>query len=147
MAELEDIRAAVAASLVTLNTTGLEMVDDEFVAVQVLPYSTGSPSLPAVLVTGIEEVDYKVAFRNEDLETIVRVQAFVGDSFDESAQRMLDKLLMGDNSVRALLSVDPTFGGTVQSSFVDVQSGHRVFDLANTKYLGAEWALRVVLTD
>jgi hypothetical protein len=130
VAELASIRAGIAASLATLNTVGLEMVEDEFVALQVSEYSLANPTMPSILVTGIEVV-----------------QAFVGESHDESAQRILDKLLMGENSVQALLSADPTFGGTVSDSFVAGQSGHKVFNLVNSKVLGAEWAVQIILTD
>jgi hypothetical protein len=147
VAELASIRAGIAASLATLNTVGLEMVEDEFVALQVSEYSLANPTMPSILVTGIEAVDYTVAFKREDVTFVASVQAFVGESHDESAQRLLDKLLMGENSVRALLSADPTFGGTVSDSFVSGQSGHKVFNLVNSKVLGAEWAVQIILTD
>lgn len=147
MAELAAIRAGIAASLATLNTVGLEMETDEFRSVQVSAYTLLNPTMPSVLITGISEVEYGVSFGNRDMTCTVDVQAFVGDTHDESAQRMLDMLLVGTNSVRKLLAADSTLGGTVQSAFVATQSGHKVFNLVNTKVLGAEWAVEVVLTD
>jgi hypothetical protein len=67
VAELASIRAGIAASLATLNTVGLEMVEDEFVALQVSEYSLANPTMPSILVTGIEAVDYTVAFKREDV--------------------------------------------------------------------------------
>jgi hypothetical protein len=133
--------------LATLNTVGLEMEPDEFVSVQIGQYSIANPSLPSVLVTGIEDVDYNVAFKKQAVQCNVVVQAFASETHDESGQKILDKLLMGANSVRKLIDADPTLGNSVHNAYVSSQSGHKVFNLVNTKVLGAEWTVQIVLTD
>jgi hypothetical protein len=145
MAELADIRAGIAANLATLNDPGIEVEEDEFLSMQVSAYSLASPNLPAIMVTGIETVDYKVAFRQGGVTFNAVVQAFVSESTDESPQRILDQLLLGEHSVKTLLETDKTFGVTGLDSFVTVQSGHKVFKLLNSQYLGAEWTVEIIL--
>jgi hypothetical protein len=145
MPELADIRAGIAANLATLNDPGLEVETDEFLSLQVSGYSVTSPTLPAIMVTGIEEVDYKVAMQQGGVMFNVIVRAFVSESTDESPQRILDQLLLGEHAVKTLLEADKTFGVEGVDSFVTVQSGHQTFKLLNTQYLGAEWTVQVIL--
>ena len=112
--------------------------------VQVKPYLLDNPSPPTVMLT-VDEFRYHGAFGlgNPELDVIVTAvvsRVVEGESF-ASLYRHLDAA--GDDSLRAALESDPTFGGVAQTSVVT--SGGRVtpVDFGGVLYLACEWDLRV----
>jgi len=103
--------------------------------------------VPIVMIRGIDEMGFTVAFAAGGNDLTVIVEAMVGNTTDIGPQVVLDTLLLGDTAVKTLLETDKTLGGAVEDLFVTRMSGVKVFNLPHKHVLGAEWVVEMVLTD
>ena len=79
------------------------------------------------------------------------VQALVGFTTDEGAQKRLDKMLerSGATSVKAAIEADRTLGGKVSDLRVIKASGYRTYELhvqgvRTPPVLGCEWTVEII---
>lgn len=106
MATLADIRAALAANLVTLRTA--EVVG------QVSGYMLDNPTMPSIQVVGVapDGIDYDAGgfVDPPDLEWRIVIEVALGFVTDVGAQDVLNQLLApsGSTSLRAAVETNPT---------------------------------------
>lgn len=130
---IADIRAGLKANLSTVP------------GIQASAYMKSSPTPPTVQVFP-EEIEYDEA---NDADTLrFTVQAFVGNTGDEGAQRRLDQMLarVGAYSIKAAIEQDRTLAGRVDSLRVVSCTGYQEYQLqsvSNAVYLGAQWTVEV----
>lgn len=134
MAELRDIRKALAASL------------EGTVEGQISAYMLASPTPPCAYVFP-DETEYHQAFDNgaENWGLVVRV--LVSDVFDQGSQETLDQYLASDGplSVKAALEADDELGGIVSSLMVERTTGYRQYQVGTGMALGADWIVNVLV--
>lgn len=140
MAELEDIRAGIAA---LLNT--------RFPDAQCNGYLLSNPTPPAFEIElGEDGISWDQAMGRGLDQYVFTVRGFVAQNTDIGAQKLLDKWAKssGTDSVKAALESDRTLGGTVQTSRVIETTPFRQFSPrdGSVVYLGAEWSLLAMAT-
>lgn len=139
MADLADIRAAIAAKLADALTPGI----------QVTAYDRLEPIPPCVFVIP-GEIDWHLALEDGLEMYTMRVEALVGETTDEGPQKLLDELLAsaGDRSIRAILESGPndtgqvTLDGLVDDLIVVKTKGYQI-DPHHGHLLCAEWFIHV----
>lgn len=135
MADLADIRAAIAAALQTVEGIG-----------QASAYMLSSPSPPCAHVFPAE-VDYDEAMQGGHVALVLTVQAFASLSSDIGAQKILDPWILttgGSGLVKEALEADQTLGGKAYATAVESCSGYQVYVQGDGRaFLGCEW--RVVV--
>lgn len=74
------------------------------------------------------------------------IRVYTSRSDDKAGQDRLDEFInaAGDKSVLQLLHADPTLGGIAQTLRVTGMDGYGVYDVGNTAYYGAEFAVTVL---
>jgi hypothetical protein len=143
MATLEDIRTALAAALDAA-------IDD----VQISPYMLTNPTPPAIHIYPTE-IDYDLASQvalGAFAMWKFTVQALVGLTTDQGAQKVLDAMLApsGDRSVKAAVEADRSLGGAVQDCRVETATGYRIYSFETAvgalrgPLLGCEWTVAVI---
>jgi hypothetical protein len=134
MADLGDIRAALAANLSSI--PGLNES----------PYLLGNPTPPAAEVQPAD-IDYHQAMGNGVERWTLIVRVFVGTMSDKGAQIRLDRLLAssGSESVKAAIESDTSLAGAVDDVTVTRCTGYRIFNREGMpSVLGAEWTVSVL---
>lgn len=136
MATLAEIRTALAASLSTITTPGL----------QVSAKMLANPNPPTLQVMGPDNVGYHKESMDGALWRMV-VQGFVpGGIGDIPAQDLLDGWLDNEGalSVQQAVELDPTLGGVVDDATVIESTGYGVYILPGAgAVLGADWIVEV----
>lgn len=135
MATPAQIRAGLATNLGTIADT------------QVSAYMLSAPTPPAIHVFP-ERVDYHGAMQNGLERNRYTVQAFVGFTSDQGAQKKLDRMLepSGVMSVKAAVEADATLGGVVEHVTVTEATGYRIYALEGARgpVLGCEWTVEIL---
>ena len=82
-----------------------------------------------------------------DAEVIIRVLTSRTD--DQAGQERLKEFMRrtGPTSVKAALEADPRLGGVCDDLHVREIRAHRQYQVADKRYYGADWVLRVLGTD
>ena len=113
--------------------------------VQVSAYVLSNPTVPSLQV--LPGKSSRLSLRRGLVEREFQVQGFFGLHSDIGAQMLLDQFCdeSGARSVVAALIADPTFGGVVEESDVDGDSGTQVWNReGGPAALGTEWTVRVL---
>lgn len=139
MTEFADLRAALKTNLDTINA------GDDWI--EISPYQIANPSPPMLMIVGIRETDYDVAFGGDNQSVTVLLLAVAGTITDLGPQQVLDRLMMGADSVQHAVETDKTLGGRVDDLRVTHLTGHREFPLGSQRVYGAEWTVQIELAD
>lgn len=132
---MADLREALAASLSSLP------------GVQENAYVLGNPSPPTVEVEpGV--IEYDLAMQRGLDKWMFIVRLFIATTTDIGVQKRLDEFIdpTGSMSVKTLIEVDRSLGGTCDFVRVISCSGYRTYASgrsASSISLGAEWTVQV----
>ena len=133
MADYSAIRDGIKTRLATSST---------FIQVADTAPDTISPPC-AIVLPGSPVVEYHQAFAN-GLERFVFTILVLMQRFDVAAQQdLVDSLMSGAGSVRALIEGDLTLGGNAQTCQVMSATSYGAVDFNETTYLGCEWTTEV----
>lgn len=99
---------------------------------------------------GEVDIEFDKTFGRGMDELMVTCYILVGSAFDEPSQALLDGYLKGSgpSSLKAAIQGTPGIGQTLNGACDDVHvirvQAYRSYDLANSKYVGAELVVRVI---
>jgi len=131
MADVAAIRSGLKTRLATSST---------FVQIAATMPDTISP--PCAVID-IEGVTYHQAFGN-GLELLTFQVTVIAQRFDTAAnQALLDGLISGSGSVRALIEGDVTLGGACSTCQVTQMTNHGLLPINETDYIGANFQVEV----
>ena len=131
MADIAAIRAGIKIRLATSST---------FIQIAATMPDTVSP--PCAVVD-LQSVSYDQAFSN-GLELLTFTITVIAQRFDTAAnQALLDDLISGSASVRALIAGDLTLNGSCSTSQLTQMSEYGLISANETDYIGANFTLEV----
>jgi len=133
MADYSAIRDGLKTRLLTSST---------FIQVADTVPDTISPPC-AIVMPGSPVVEYHQAFGN-GLERFTFTILVLVQRFDVAAQQdLVDGLISGASSVRALIEGDRTLDGSASDCQVTSATGYTAVDFNETTYIGCEWTTEV----
>jgi hypothetical protein len=118
--------------------------------VQISGYRLANPTPPGIHVfpgAGSQDITYDLAMHRGLDRVPFTVQAFVGATTDQGAQKLLDKFInpTGTQSVKTAVEADRTLSGAVQDLHVTSCTGDRIYVTeGRTPLLGAEWVVEIL---
>ena len=131
MADIAAIRAGIKTRLATSST---------FIQIAATMPDTVSP--PCAVVD-LQSVSYDQAFSN-GLELLTFTITVIAQRFDTAAnQALLDGLISGSASVRALIAGDLTLNGSCATCQLTQMSEYGLISANETDYIGANFTLEV----
>lgn len=138
MADLDGIRTGIANNLGNVDLS-------PYTDPQVSPYGLTNPTLPSLMLIGLDEITYDRAMQRGLDEWTFILQGLVGLVSDIGAQKLLDQMLdsTGAASVKAAVETDRTLGGAVHDTRVVSTTGYRQYTMSLGEVLGCEWLIRV----
>ena len=133
MADYSAIRDGIKTRLATSAT---------FIQIADTAPDTISPPC-AIVLPGSPVVEYHQAFGN-GLERYVFTILVLMQRFDAAAQQdLVDGLMSGAGSIRALIEGDLTLDGSAETCQVLSATSYGAVEFNETTYLGCEWTLEV----
>ena len=131
MADIAAIRAGIKTRLATSSTF-----------IQIAATMPDSVSPPCAVVD-LQSVSYDQSFGN-GLELLTFTITVIAQRFDTAAnQALLDDLISGAASVRALIAGDLTLGGSCATCQLTQMSEYGLISANETDYIGANFTLEV----
>lgn len=101
---------------------------------------------PPTFFVGEAVIEFDRTFGRGMDEVMLTARLLVSLADDESAQRSLDKYLKGSgpHSIKEAVEAERTLGGACADLHVQRVTGWAMYEHADTQYLGAEFAIRVI---
>lgn len=131
MATLTDIRQALADALATVY------------GLRVSATMPDAPRPPMAMVYP-ESISYDLnANRGADLYTFL-ITVIVGRADERSAQKNLDRFVVGDDSVKTAIERDRSLGGVVDTCRVVEMRNYQSILVGDVNYLAVEFEVEVV---